>query len=247
MAKKSILVVDDDHIARMLILKVLQMRDYEAVAIEDGKKALEVLHDRNWDLLILDLELPGIKGLDLVKEAINLFPKLKIIILTAHGSLETAIEAIHYKVSDYLLKPALPRDILNSVDNALREEMEFKAAAKIPSVYTPAMAQSGPIQISRSLIYDSAKRRIREDDVIINLTQTENTIFAYLAEYQNKVVSHEELVEYAYGYKVTKTEAAKMLRPVICRIRNKFLLFRGQANVIQNVRGKGYLVELKVE
>jgi len=247
MGKKSILVVDDDKIARMLILKVLQMRNCEAVAIEDGKKALQALQDRKWDLLILDLELPGIKGLDLIKEAVKLFPKLKTIILTAHGSLETAIEAIHYRVFDYLLKPALPRDILSSVDNALGEEIDLKSETKIPESYVPAMAPSGPIKISDNLVYDSSKRRIREKDVVVNLTQTENTIFAYLAEYQNRVVSHEELVEYAYGYKVSKTEAAKMLRPVICRIRNKFLVFKEQINVIQNVRGKGYLVELKTD
>lgn len=247
MEKKQILVADDDQVARMLILKVLQMRDYEAVAVEDGKTALEALQSAKWDLLVLDLNLKGIKGFDLIDQARKLFPRLKVIILTGHGSLETAIEAIHKKVCDYMLKPALPKDILKSVDTAFREcEVPVKLPAQQANTFIPSV-QNIPIMINKIYIYDSSKRRIRKNDLTVNLTQTENTIFAYLAEYQNKVVSHQELVNYTYGFKISNLEAAKMLRPVICRIRRKFQALNCESEIIQNVRGKGYLVESDLE
>lgn len=247
MNKKQILVIDDDQIARMLILKVLQMRDYEAFALEDSKKALETLHQKKWDLLILDINLSGIKGTEVIKQAREMDENLKIVILTSHGTLDTAIQAIHYKVYDYMLKPALPRDILKSLDEALREPECIKISVNNKVPIRATIEPVGVINIDNKYFYDSSKRRVRAGTQVVNLTQTENTIFAYLAEFKNRVVSHEELVEYAYGYKLTKVEAAKMLRPVISRIRTKFFDFGPKEEIIQNVRGKGYLVESSAE
>jgi DNA-binding response OmpR family regulator len=247
MEKKRILVVDDDQVARMLILKVLTMRGHHAKDVKTGLEALEQLEHHAWDAMILDLELPDIQGLNILEQALIEKPDLKIVILTAHGSLDTAIKALQFKVVDYLLKPVIPGDILRSMDKAFAPEaqIDVKEIAK-KGDGTASLKRSHVVEIAKSITYDFNRRKIDDGTHVIYLTSTENNIFKCLIDKKNQMISHVELVEYAHNYQVEPKEAVKILRPVICRLRTKLEKIKGGGQWLQNVRGSGYLLEMPV-
>lgn len=133
MAKARILVVDDENVARLSLLRILQLEGYEVTAVGEGDTALRELARAPFDLMILDLKLPGMSGIDIVTQTNDLYPNLKVIILTAYGSMDTAIQALRYRVNDYLVKPVAPKDIIHSVDRVIRG-----GAARHPQVISEA-------------------------------------------------------------------------------------------------------------
>jgi DNA-binding response OmpR family regulator len=240
-----ILVVDDDQVARLLLSKVLDMGGYETVVVDSGIKALEEFSKRFYDLMILDLEMPGMKGMELLEKLQTVHPDLRVIILTAYGSMDSAIQALRYKVDDYMLKPASPRDILKSVQRVLSQKpIEM---TEIPQEHTAFIPKVKVIQPTKSTQIDFDKGTINDSLNVINLTRTETKILAYLVENQNRVVSHSDLIEVAQGYHLETNEAAKILRPVICRLKQKLAQIENGEKWIQNVRGVGYLFELREE
>jgi DNA-binding response OmpR family regulator len=245
MEKQHILVIDDDQVARMLILKVLTMRGYEAVAAEDGAQGFAQLEKRRWDAVILDLDLPDIQGLNLLKHLFEQKPDLKIIILTKHGTLDSAIQALRFKAVDYLLKPATPGDILKSVEKAckLGTGSEKDLTASLTGI--PTSKKQQVIKLTKTVRYDYNRRKIEDGEKLVYLTSTENNIFKFLLDKHHEVITHTELVENAHGYQVDKDEAARILRPVICRLRIKLEKISGGKNWLQNVRGSGYLLEIQ--
>ncbi len=247
MEKQHILVIDDDQVARMLILKVLTMRGYEAVAAEDGAQGFAQLEKRRWDAVILDLDLPDIQGLNLLKQLFEQKPDLKVIILTAHATLDSAIQALRFKAVDYLLKPATPGDILKSVEKACKAEESSNKDLIATSASIPTSKKQQVIKLNKTVKYDYNRRKLDNGDKLVYLTSTENNIFKYLLDKHNEVITHSEIVEYAHGYQVDKDEAARILRPVICRLRMKLEKVSGGNQWLQNVRGSGYLLEIQRE
>jgi len=239
-----IMVVDDDQVARLLLAKVLDLGGYETFMVDSGTRALEEIAKRPCDLIILDLEMPGMKGMELLERLLGLYPGLRVIILTAYGSMDTAIQALRYKVDDYLLKPTSPGDILKSVQKVLSQKPVTTAVQPEEQAYVPKLKV---IQPTRSTRIDFEKGTINDEAHLVNLTRTEARILECLVENQNRVVSHSDLIEVAQGYHLDTNDAAKILRPVVCRLKQKLTQIQGGQQWIQNVRGVGYLFELREE
>jgi DNA-binding response OmpR family regulator len=240
-----IMVVDDDQVARLLLVKVLDFGGYGTTAVDGGAKALEELAKCPYDLLILDLEMPGMKGMELLEKLLTVYPDLRVIILTAYGTMDSAIQALRYKVDDYLLKPLSPGDILKSVQRVLSQKpIATTASAQEHAAYVPKLMVIQPTKLTR---IDFEKGTINDDAHLVNLTRTETKILECLVENQNRVVSHSDLIEVAQGYHLETNEAAKILRPVVCRLKQKLAQIQGGQEWIQNVRGVGYLFELQEE
>jgi DNA-binding response OmpR family regulator len=245
MEKKRILVVDDDQVARMLILKVLTMRGHHAAAVQTGLEALDQLENHRWDAMILDLELPDIQGFNILEQAIEEKPDLKVIILTAHGSLDTAIKALRFKVVDYLLKPVIPGDILRSMDKAFSPENQVDVkGTKRSTGGISNTRKSHLVQINKSVVYDFDRRKLDDGTHVIYLTSIENNVFKCLVDKKNQMVSHVDLVEFSHNYQVDSEDAVKILRPVICRLRDKLEKIKDGEKWLQNVRGSGYILEV---
>jgi excisionase family DNA binding protein len=119
--RPRVLVVDDEEAVRDLIAKTLTMADYQVDTASDGQGALDQLKDTDFDLLITDLKMPGMDGLNVIRQARKLSPSLPIIIITGYSTEASAIEAINLGVCGYLTKPfRLPR-ILSVAARALGE------------------------------------------------------------------------------------------------------------------------------
>ena len=125
-----LLVVDDEETARTSLSEILRLEGYHVETAADGSTAItkftqQVNNESPYDLILLDLKMPGIDGLEVLRFINKLTPESTdlnhptVILLTAHGSLESAIEALRYGAHDYLIKPSSPEQIIKSVSRAL--------------------------------------------------------------------------------------------------------------------------------
>lgn len=124
---KKILVADDERGARMALEVALRLSGYEVVAVENGEEAMAAGHKENFELLLTDVYMPGITGLELVNEFRRFSPATKIIVMTAQGSLETAMQAVAQGALDFIAKPFDIEEVLALVRRAT-EQAEPAAA-----------------------------------------------------------------------------------------------------------------------
>ena len=102
---EKILVIDDDESIRQTLSNYLKRLGYSVISAEDGKAGLEIIHNQLPDLVISDIKMPNLTGLELLKKAKEFDPLVKIILITAHDEVQTTIEAMQYGAYDYLEKP----------------------------------------------------------------------------------------------------------------------------------------------
>ena len=119
-----ILIVDDEATLRMTMAELLASSEREIVTAASGEEALAYIEDRPFDLVIVDLIMPGIDGLQVMDVTQKLSPQARIIMLTAFGTLESAIQAMRRGATDYLLKPANAPQIESAVERALNLRYE---------------------------------------------------------------------------------------------------------------------------
>jgi two-component system response regulator GlrR len=119
MPGEKILVVDDDPGLLTLMKVRLEAAGYETTMAEEGEKALALALEEVYDLAIIDLKLNGIDGISLLEKLLRLHPYLPVIILTAHGTIASAVEATKKGAYDYLTKPFDPKDLLHRIEKAL--------------------------------------------------------------------------------------------------------------------------------
>lgn len=238
--KTNILIVDDEPVARQSLGDILQLEGYAVTAVASGEAAVEHLRNYSVDLMIVDLKMPGMSGLDLVQVASQLAPDAQIILLTAYGSMESAVEALRQRVHDYLLKPASPNQIIASVKRGLeRHAARLAEQVEAQAVSSPLFKTADGIEI------DLMRRTISGNGRTENLTPAEGHLLKVFIENPGKVFSHRELVLLVQGYDVSQREAQEILRPLVSRLRHKLEIFPGLYERIISVRGTGYVFEFE--
>ena len=120
--KAHVLVVDDERSIRDSLKTVLQEEGYQAKTASDGKEALNLLHQEDFDILITDLKMPEMDGLELTRKCLQAYPKTAVMIITAYGSLDSAIQALRLGAQDYILKPFDFDDVLLKVQRIIRQK-----------------------------------------------------------------------------------------------------------------------------
>jgi len=119
--KHTILIVDDDRTQAETLARVLRLEGYGAVVAESGRDALAELDGGRFDLVLTDLKMPGMDGIELFRKIEEGRPDLPVMILTAHGTIETAIEAVRAGVADFLQKPVYAEELIHRFEKVLRE------------------------------------------------------------------------------------------------------------------------------
>lgn len=242
--KSVILVVDDEPVARQSLSDILRLEGYGVGSVPNGQAAVEFVRTHAVDLMVVDLRMPGMDGLEVIQVVNQTSPDTEVILLTAHGSTETAIQALRLRVHDYLLKPALPAQIVASVKKGLaRREARLKGRG-ISSLVT-SEAPVSETRFKDGTVVDLSRRLIRKNKKVSHLTPAEGRLLRVFLENPGKVFSHRELVLLVQGYDTSPQEAPEVLRPLVSRLRHKLDEFPDLMNRISSVRGTGYVYDAK--
>lgn len=241
--KSTILVVDDEPVARQSLTDILRLEGYSVAAAPNGHAALEYIRMHPVDLMIIDLRMPGIDGLEVVQVVNQTSPETEIILLTAFGSTETAIQALRLRIHDYLLKPASPTQVLMSVKKGLsrrssRLRIRSNSTGELDVDETPAQ-----FTLKDGTVVDLSRRQIKHKGFVEHLTPAEGRLLRILMENSGQVFSHRELVLLVQGYDASQREAPEILRPLVSRLRHKLEAFPLLNNRVASVRGTGYVYE----
>lgn len=238
--KSNILVVDDEPVARQSLTDILKLEGYAVSSVPNGQAAVEYARTHGVDLMIVDLKMPGMDGLEVIQVINQIAPETVVILLTAYGSIETAIQALRLRIHDYLLKPASPAQIISSVKKGLTRQ-----TAKSQSTMAAIDAEGGPesYSLKDGTVIDLSRRQIKFKTKVEHLTPAEGRLLRILLENEGKVFSHRELVLLVQGYDTTQREAPEILRPLVSRLRHKLETFPSLSEKVVSVRGTGYLYE----
>jgi DNA-binding NtrC family response regulator len=116
--KKRVLVVDDEQDFAKALVERLELRDYDVTACFGGEEAVEKMERYNFDVVILDVKMPGMDGIEVLREIKRIKPLAEVIMLTGHATVETAIEGMKLGAYDYLMKPCETEDLVSKIDRA---------------------------------------------------------------------------------------------------------------------------------
>jgi len=240
--KSNILVVDDEPVARQSLTDILRLEGYAVNSVPNGQAAVEYVRMHPVELMIVDLRMPGMDGLEVVQVVNQVSPETEVILLTAFGSTETAVQALRLRIHDYLLKPAPPSQVVNSVKKGLaRRDVRMKARGGNASMDVDDGVSESTLKDGTYI--DLSRRLVQKKDQIEHLTPAEGRLLRVLIENPGRVYSHRELVLLVQGYDTSQREAPEILRPLVSRLRHKLEAFPSLSDRIVSVRGTGYLYE----
>ena len=241
--KSNILIVDDEPVARQSLMDILKLEGYHVMALPNGQAAVEHVRTHPVDLMIVDMRMPGMSGLEVVQVVNQVSPETEVILLTAYGSTDSAIQALRLRIHDYLLKPASPTQVIQSVKKGLARR---SAKLRIKSGTVETVETDDAIQefvFKDGTVVDLSRRQIRYRNKTEHLTPAEGRLLQILMRNDGKVFSHRELVLLVQGYDTSQREAPEILRPLVSRLRHKLEQFPALAERVSSVRGTGYIYE----
>jgi DNA-binding response OmpR family regulator len=129
MKDKSVLIVDDEKNIRLTLSQALETLEVETDTAADGEEALAKLKEKEFSLILLDLKMPGIDGMEVLRQVSKIRPDIRIIILTAYGTVELAVEAMKLGAADFIQKPFTPEEIRELVSRVMdREKIDEQKA-----------------------------------------------------------------------------------------------------------------------
>ena len=250
-----ILVVDDEAAMRATLAEILAGEGYRVSTAENGEAALHILRETSIDLMLLDLKMAGLDGLQVTEAAQSIGSDTVIVMLTAHGTLESAINAMRRGAHDYLLKPAAVPEILAAVERGLKQRAQALKQRDLISLMqrairelqVPGAGASGEsvardrfIQL-RGVSLDLQRHVATAHGNLLDLTLTEFKLLAYLMQHPDQVIAPRELVSAVQGYEADEHEARAIIRVHVRRLRQKMEPDPDNPTYVLNVRGVGYL------
>ncbi len=257
MENPRILIVDDEPNIRKILCRTLARSDWDPETACDGEEAITKISMEPYDLILLDLYMEPIDGLGVLEEVRKVDPDTVVIILTAHGSLDSAVEALRLGAYDYLLKPATPDTIQLRVKEGLQYRRQAlqrrRLLSQIDTLKTmlsdldesegisPPTGHSDRFLRSRDLVIDRAHRTAILGEILLDLTTTEFDILVRLVENSPGPVSPSILVRYSSGYDMEEREARDIIKWHIHQLRSKIEPAKEKPQYIITVRYKGYL------
>ncbi len=164
----KILIVDDEEIMRDSLTDWLREDGYQTAAVENGEKALERIRKERWDLILLDLKMPGMNGIEVLKEVKKINKELPVIIITAYATVDTAVEAMKIGACDYIAKPFNPEElglVIKRVldhQNLIKENIYLRKELKKSYTFRDLISRNPKMQE----IFDLIKRVAKSDSTV---------------------------------------------------------------------------------
>jgi len=222
-----ILVVDDEPAVTDLLAYNLRKAHYDVLLATNGREALELARANAPDLILLDLMLPEVDGLDVCRE-LRRGSQVPIIMLTARGEEVDRVVGLELGADDYISKPFSVREVLARVKAVLRR------SATVPEQAEPLTVISGP----GGLRLEVERREVHVQTSPLELSRLEFDLLHTLLRHTGRVLSREQLLEQVWGYDYPGD--ARTVDSAVKRLRAKLRARSAAADVIEAVRGVGY-------
>jgi|SRR5690348_4031049 DNA-binding response OmpR family regulator len=216
-----VLIVEDEPLIARFLARGLRSEGYTVAVAGNGELAIDRLQQRPWDLVILDLLLPGVDGFDVLRELSGRRLGVPVLVLSARRSVQTKVAALDAGASDYLAKPFALDELLARVRALLRRAQSD--AADPPAASAPAFTLDGP---GRALETADGRR--------LSLSEREFALLEYLSRTPNQIVSRERILNAVWEYQFDPR--SNVVDVYVGRLRRKL----EPAVHIETVRGGGY-------
>ncbi len=220
---KTVLIVDDELKITRLLRDYLQQAGFRVVTAADGPGALSVARAEAPDMIVLDLGLPGLDGLDVTRR-LRAGSDVPIVMLTARAEESDRIVGLELGADDYIVKPFSPREVVARIRAVLRR---VDASVEHPDVIT-----------ARDLTIDTARRNVRLDGRVIDLTPTEYDLLCHLARSPGRVFTRAQLLDALHGVAFESYERA--IDAHIKNLRRKLETDPSHPQYLLTVYGVGY-------
>ena len=256
----KILIIDDEYNLRRTLARILQKTGCQITAVESGYEALRILNQQRFDLVYLDIHLPEVDGLQILREMRQKEPKLPVILLTGYGSIQSAMEAIRLGATDYLLKPVDPGQLIRRTQEILQEQAverrkeEIREQIELLQAEMESLEHSVPLLDSKlesppsmserflqrgNLTLDLQAQKAVIGDSTIDLPPSTFDYLVVLSRYTPEVIDYQTLVNQAQNYQVEKNEARELAKWHIHVLRQALETYSSICCIV-NVRGIGY-------
>lgn len=224
----TLLVVEDDAAIRRGLVDALKFAGYSTREAADGRAGLEAALAGGFDLILLDILMPKLDGISVLREVRRVHPALPIIMLTALGQESDRVQGLKAGADDYVVKPFSVTELLARVEAVLRR--------------TPARPTGVPGLAIAGLRIDFERREITHADGAREvLSQRECEVLAYLASNRGRAIAREELLSRVWGVD-PRGVTTRTVDMAVARLRTQLRDDPESPRVIQTVRGKGYML-----
>lgn len=227
MDKKTarILVAEDDRVLRNLIRRVLDSSALEITSVNDGLACLQAWEKETFDLVVLDVLMPKVDGLEVCR-AIRRISQVPIILLTALGTEQDICNGFEAGADDYLIKPFHPRELAARVQNVLKHSSIFSPQPENRLVY-------------QDLALELRGRQVIREGKAIKISPTEVRLLVYLMQHPGEVVSKTDLLKHVWGH-IEICGDLNLVETAVKRLRQKIEADPKNPNIIQTTWGSGY-------
>jgi len=228
MARRIVLVVEDDAAIRQGMVDALEFEGYATLEAAEGRSGMDRALTGSYDLMLLDLVLPGHDGFEILEATRQARPTVPVIIMTARGAEKDRVRGLKMGADDYVVKPFGIRELLARVEAVLRRSAER------------------PLDIDRVTwpggVVDLPRCEVRFDDGgRAELSEREIELLRYLAVNPGRAVSRDEILERVWKLNPRAIVETRTIDMHVARLREKLRDDPGDPRVIRTVRGKGYL------
>ena len=223
---QKILIVEDDPDIRMAMIDDFEEEGYEVDVAEDGFQGLEKGQDLDYDIILLDLMLPGINGIEICKELRRKDIGTPIIMITAKSQEIDKVVGLEVGADDYVTKPFSLHELQARVKAVLRRPRDIKAPEN------PAVIKAGPF------VLDTGKNRLTKDGEEIHLTSIEFTLLSYMMENMLQTLPRDQILDEVWGKEIYVTP--RTVDTHIANLRRKIGDDQVKSRWILGIRGVGY-------
>lgn len=220
----KILVIEDDRTVGQYVKRGLDEQGFHADLVDDGMEGLRLASGGRYDLVVLDLRLPGMTGLEVLRTLRDRGMTVPVLVLTAQDALDFKVQALRSGADDYVTKPFAFEELLARVEALGRRPKQIAA----------------PVIGVGDLALDTATREVRRGERPIEVTPKEYSVLEYLMRHSPRVMSRTLITEYAWDYRFDP--GTNIVDVVINRLRKKIDSGEDQ-KLIHTVRGVGYVVK----
>jgi DNA-binding response OmpR family regulator len=222
----KLLIVDDEPDLLDQLAKMLTLQRYDVDTAADGEAALDKLFENSYDLVVLDIMLPKIDGLTVLKEMRSADIRTPVIMLTAKGAVEDKVKGLDYGADDYLAKPFATAELM----------------ARIRTLFRRSGEQLHAVLTVHDITLDSKTREVRRQGRILDLTPKEFSILEFLLYNKNRAVSRFTLAEHVWGDAFDPFTMSNFIDVHLKNLRRK-IGDTGDDKVIRTIRGIGFIIE----